>query len=138
MVAALGAFGEKFGVAFQFADDILDLVGTDGQSGKPEGRDLAGRKFTLPLVLAAELGGEEAARRLEEIAAREVVADREVLEARDVAESAGAIEAAWARVGEWLEGARAQLEIVPDGEARRALAAACGEGFPMPVMAVDK
>ena len=48
VVESLARFGESFGVAFQFADDILDLVGTNGRSGKPEGRDLAQRKFTSP------------------------------------------------------------------------------------------
>jgi len=57
MAKTLARFGEKFGVAFQFADDILDLIGTDGRSGKPEARDLAERKFTLPLILAVEMGG---------------------------------------------------------------------------------
>ena len=44
-------------------------------------------------------------------------------------------EAAWGRAREWLEGARGQLELAPEGEAKQALMAACGERFPMPVMA---
>ena len=135
VVRALAGFGESFGVAFQFADDVLDLVGTAGQSGKPEGRDLAERKFTLPLVLAVEMGGPEVARRLGDVMARDGVGNGDVAEARAVAESVGAVEAAWGRVRDWLERGRAELETAPEGEGKRALMALCGEAFPMPVMA---
>ena len=53
--AVFQQFGEEFGLAFQLADDILDLVGTNGRSGKPQGRDLAERKSTLPVILLAKL-----------------------------------------------------------------------------------
>jgi len=135
VVRALAGFGESFGVAFQFADDVLDLVGTAGQSGKPEGRDLAERKFTLPLVLAVEMGGPEVARRLGDVMARDGVGNGDVAEAQAVAESVGAVEAAWGRVRDWLERGRAELEAAPEGEGKRALMALCGEAFPMPVMA---
>jgi len=135
LVAALGAFGERFGVAFQLADDILDLVGTDGRSGKPEGRDIAERKFTLPLIMAAEMGGRALAGELVALLGRDEILSEDVLRVRELVESAGAVELAWGRVRKWLAAARRELEPVPDGEARTALAAACGELFPMPVMA---
>ncbi len=50
--ASLASFGEKFGLAFQIRDDILDLAGTCALLGKPAGRDLHDRKYTLPLLLA--------------------------------------------------------------------------------------
>ncbi len=132
---SLHAFGEKFGVAFQFADDILDLVGTDGRSGKPEGRDLAEGKFTLPLILAVEMGGPSLAAELTALLGREEVLTEDVLKVRELVESTGAVEAAWKRISEWLASARGELEDLPDGEAKLALMALCGELFPMPVMA---
>ena len=116
-------------------DDFVFWVGRGGLGGKPVGRDLAERKFTLPLVLAVEMGGAEVARRLEGVMARDAIADGDVVEAREVAESVGAVEAAWGRVREWLARGRAELDAGPEGEAKRALMAACGEGFPIPVMA---
>ena len=135
VVESLAAFGERFGVAFQFADDILDLVGTNGKSGKPEGRDLAERKFTLPLIVASEVGGRAVRGRLHDILTKPAIGAQEVMAARELVESAGAIEPAWGRVREWLAAARRELAAVPESEAKRALIASCGELFPMPVMA---
>ena len=49
-VAALRGYGEDLGVAFQIADDLLDLVGDPGRVGKSLGSDLAEKKLTLPLI----------------------------------------------------------------------------------------
>ena len=57
MARSLQTYGESFGLAFQISDDILDLVGTNGRSGKAQGKDLAERKLTLPLLLAARERG---------------------------------------------------------------------------------
>lgn len=51
-VAHLGAFGERLGMGFQIADDLLDFVGTPGVSGKPVGNDFKGGYITLPLIHA--------------------------------------------------------------------------------------
>ena len=51
-VAALGRFGEAFGMAFQIYDDILDLIATDEELGKPAGIDIAGGVYTLPVLRA--------------------------------------------------------------------------------------
>lgn len=134
MALALQGFGEKFGVAFQFADDILDLVGTDGRSGKSEGRDLAEGKFTLPLILAVKMGGAARAEELTATLTRKKIAGKERQKIRELVESTGAIEAAWGWVSEWLHSARGELDILPEGKAKRTLTALCEELFPMPVM----
>jgi heptaprenyl diphosphate synthase len=51
-VEALTAFGHAFGMVFQLRDDVLDVVGTDGELGKPPGQDLAEGIYTLPVLLA--------------------------------------------------------------------------------------
>lgn len=134
LAAPLRRFGESFGIAFQVADDILDLVGTDGQSGKPEGRDAAERKFTLPLILAAE-SSSEARAELGRIFAKAELSQEDVQAVRALARSAGAVDAAWQRVAQWLQSACEQLGAVPESDAKQALIALCGDRFPMPVMA---
>ncbi len=138
LAMALAEFGERFGVAFQFADDILDLVGTGGQSGKPEGRDVSEGKFTLPLILAVEAGRTDVSERLQAIVSKRPRSETDILLVRELVESVGAVEAAWDRTRAWLDSAREQLDCIPDSPARSALAAACGELFPMPVMAADR
>jgi len=46
----LSVFGEKTGLAFQIADDILDETSTDDILGKPAGSDLEQHKLTYPAV----------------------------------------------------------------------------------------
>ena len=50
--AALKRFGERLGMAFQVADDILDYTETASVTGKPAGLDLREHKVTLPLIAA--------------------------------------------------------------------------------------
>ena len=48
---ALSDFGHAFGMAFQICDDVLDVVGTDEELGKPAGNDLMEGVYTLPVLL---------------------------------------------------------------------------------------
>ncbi len=47
---SLASFGRHLGLAFQIADDLLDLTGSEEKAGKTLGTDLAQRKLTLPLL----------------------------------------------------------------------------------------
>ncbi|MGH8980942.1 MAG: polyprenyl synthetase family protein [Acidimicrobiales bacterium] len=51
-IDAFTRFGQAFGMVFQLRDDILDVVATDGELGKPPGQDLAEGVYTLPVLLA--------------------------------------------------------------------------------------
>lgn len=48
---ALSRYGHHLGMAFQIADDRLDLTGDEQRTGKSAGRDLSEGKTTLPLIL---------------------------------------------------------------------------------------
>ena len=47
-------FGRCFGMVFQLRDDILDVVASDEELGKPAGQDLAEGIYTLPVLLALQ------------------------------------------------------------------------------------
>ena len=51
---ALSRFGDAIGLAFQIADDVLDVTGTTDRLGKTAGRDLDLQKSTYPAVLGVE------------------------------------------------------------------------------------
>jgi geranylgeranyl diphosphate synthase type II len=53
-VHALRTYGNNIGLAFQIADDILDIVGDQEKLGKPVGSDLKQDKATYPRVLGIE------------------------------------------------------------------------------------
>lgn len=67
-LAALTRYGEHIGLAFQIADDILDVVGTEEEMGKPVGADEANLKSTYPGVV-----GLDESRRLADAAAQAAV-----------------------------------------------------------------
>ena len=52
--AALRAFGEAIGLAFQIQDDILDATATDAELGKRAGKDAGKGKITYPSLLGLE------------------------------------------------------------------------------------
>jgi len=55
LTQALAGFGRDLGVAFQIADDLLDLLGDEAETGKSLGTDLEKEKLTLPLIRLLEL-----------------------------------------------------------------------------------
>ena len=53
-VASIQAYGQKIGLAFQIADDILDIEGDTQMLGKGVGNDARRKKITFPSVLGLE------------------------------------------------------------------------------------
>lgn len=51
---ALARFGDAIGLAFQIADDVLDVTATSDRLGKTAGRDLALKKGTYPAAMGVE------------------------------------------------------------------------------------
>ena len=51
-VKRVANFGRNLGIAFQIADDLLDLEGSEEMTGKSLGTDLIKCKLTLPLIHA--------------------------------------------------------------------------------------
>ena len=65
-IDALARYGQAVGLAFQIADDVLDLTATTDQLGKTAGRDVALNKSTYPAVLGIEGANERAKALIEE------------------------------------------------------------------------
>lgn len=60
-VARIRAFGRDAGLAFQIADDILDVTQTSEQLGKTAGKDLTAEKTTYPSLYGLEASEKKAA-----------------------------------------------------------------------------
>ena len=54
-IEALTVYAEKFGLAFQITDDILDVIGTAEAIGKPVGSDLKNNKSTYVTLHSVEI-----------------------------------------------------------------------------------
>ncbi len=68
-LAALTAYAEAFGLAFQITDDILDVVGDAEQIGKPVGSDEKNRKSTYVSLTSLEEARRLARQAVDEAAA---------------------------------------------------------------------
>lgn len=56
---ALEGYGRKLGLAFQIADDVLDLAGTEADTGKSLGSDFVQQKLTLPVIRLMETASDD-------------------------------------------------------------------------------
>jgi heptaprenyl diphosphate synthase len=118
----LTTFGHSYGMAFQIVDDILDVVATDDELGKPAGNDLVQGVYTLPVIRVLANGG-EAGERLRGLLGSpldEVQRD----EARDLVRSSGEIEGALDVARGYADAAAGALDGLSSSEAGAALVAA--------------
>jgi geranylgeranyl diphosphate synthase type II len=59
-LAALVAYGQRVGLAFQITDDLLDVAGNEAAVGKRLTKDSDGGKLTFPRLLGCEASREQA------------------------------------------------------------------------------
>jgi heptaprenyl diphosphate synthase len=118
-------YGERIGVAFQLADDVLDVTGDPADSGKEPGTDLREGVPTLATLLARrdDHGGRD--RRLQELLSGPLPDDARHAEALRLLREHPALDAARAEAQRWADAARAELAPLPDVPARRALESLC-------------
>jgi geranylgeranyl diphosphate synthase type I len=91
----LASYAESMSVAFQIADDVLDVehaMERGGSFGKGVGNDIREGKKTLMVIHATNEADPETAARLAEILEREETDDGAVREAVGILESTGSVE----------------------------------------------
>lgn len=116
---ALREYGEKVGVAFQLADDILDIASESAESGKTPGTDLREGVPTLPVLIA--LRDEPADSRLRSLVSRPITDEDEVAEALTLLRAHPAMAEARAYVQDLAAQAKALLGVLAEGPVRTAL-----------------
>ena len=122
VIDQLTRFGHSYGMAFQVVDDILDVVATDEELGKPSGHDLVEGVYTLPVIRVLAHGGPDADR-LGELLGRPLD-EAELGEARGIVRTSGQVDAALDTARAYAAEAAATLADVADTEAGAALVAA--------------
>ena len=75
----LRQFGLRLGMAFQIADDLLDLTETGDTTGKDAANDLQNGRLTLPLLRAWQLADSRERSTLRDLLASEQVSSRGLL-----------------------------------------------------------
>jgi heptaprenyl diphosphate synthase len=120
--SALHEYGRMLGLAFQIADDVLDYLGSEGEIGKPIGKDITEGFATLPLMLAME--DESIAQQLKKVLqdGRELTA-QEALAVVDIVRRSGAPQRALERARQYASAASRQGDGIAATDVRDALAA---------------
>lgn len=116
-------FGEAIGIAFQLADDVIDIASDGAQSGKTPGTDLREGVPTLP-SLYARRSVAAADQRLVTLLADKVV-EADVPETLRLLRAHPALEESRREVRRWSDRAREELLGLPDTPARDALLQIC-------------
>ena len=113
-------FGERIGVAFQLADDVIDLMSDSATTGKTPGTDLREGVFTLPVLYALEEdspAGEE----LRGLLTGPLTDDADVARALELLGQTRGRERALETVHGYVETVECELDALPEGPAREAL-----------------
>ena len=121
-VDLLREYGERVGMTFQLADDLIDVASDADDMGKVPGADLREGKRTLP-VLFALASTDPADARLQELLRSDLSSDDDAhAEALDLLRRHPAMAAAEKRTAGVAASARAALDPLPDSEVKAALA----------------
>jgi heptaprenyl diphosphate synthase len=121
IATACGAFG----VAWQLADDILDVASESAQSGKTPGTDLHEGVLTLPMLHALRSAGPSDARLVELLSSGKLTDPGLHAEALALLRAHPAMELARADLRHWAGLARSEIMALPDVPARAAFEGLC-------------
>ncbi|HET6403346.1 MAG TPA: polyprenyl synthetase family protein [Candidatus Thermoplasmatota archaeon] len=112
VVEALGQYGVEVGIAFQIADDVLDIAGDPAETGKVVGQDAKTGVLTLPVGLGNDAH-----------TFREMARTTDPEELRRMLQESGAIDKARAVATRYAERAKSRLSVLPPGPAKDELIA---------------
>ncbi|MGL5096778.1 MAG: polyprenyl synthetase family protein, partial [Planctomycetia bacterium] len=119
VVAAMASFGRNLGIAFQIADDLLDLLGDDQTTGKTTGSDLRMQKTTLPLIRFRQAASAEALERGRRRFDDPSVDQRERV--RRLLNETDAVDYTRAAAGRFIHAALRDLNVLDESPAKKVL-----------------
>jgi heptaprenyl diphosphate synthase len=125
VIARITPACRALGVAFQLADDILDVASASEQSGKTPGTDLREGVRTLPMLHALRSAGPADARLVELLSLPDLADPALHAEALRLLRAHPAMDMAKADTRSWAELARTEILGLPDVPARSAFEDLC-------------
>jgi len=120
--AALYAYGDALGIAFQIVDDLLDYGGVSQTIGKNVGDDFRERKLTLPAIKAIAAADDEDRSFWRRVIETGDQRDGDLEHAMDLLHRHGALQATREEAIRWTERSKAALSGLPSGEMHDLLA----------------
>src|SRR4051794_22679993 len=119
LVEQMDGFGRDLGIAFQIADDLLDVLGEEKSTGKSLGTDLEKQKPTLPVIHALELASAADRNAILAIVNGD---DRRPKSLEPFLRRSDAIDYARQRAQSFTHRARRRLDLLPPSSSRDLLA----------------
>ena len=120
-VTALRTYGDALGIAFQMADDLLDLEGDAGTTGKNVGDDFRERKLTLPIIKAIAAADDNERAFWKRTIEKGDQQDGDLEEALRLIAHHGALEATRAEALRWSATAKKAMASIPENSLRATL-----------------
>ncbi len=115
-------YGEKVGVAFQLADDVIDVTGLKQVSGKSPGTDLREGVATLPVLLLRKAAvNDPSAAEVLALVEGDLTSDDALARAVAALRGHAVTAESWAIARQWAEEAVDALAPIPDGVVKAAL-----------------
>ena len=124
VVESLTRFGEKIGLVFQLADDVIDIESETNESGKTPGTDLREGVPTLVTLFVLE-SKDPADSALKELLSAPINDEAIIASTLKVLRTHSAMEASKKLLHEYADEAKLELSGLPDGAAKRALIELC-------------
>ena len=120
--AALTAYGEHLGMAFQILDDLLGYLGDGAALGKPAHSDLRNRRLTLPILLAYQEGSQFDRAIIDHAMGGQIEPTDVLAAVGDVLRRTGALQQSVTRAADHAAAARQLLSVLPQTPSRELLA----------------
>ncbi|WP_311519090.1 polyprenyl synthetase family protein [uncultured Actinomyces sp.] len=126
LVDAVRVFGERVGVAFQIADDVIDFASDEALTGKSAGTDLVEGVVTMPVLLLrrrAEAGllDEDGKKLLADIDDGDLTDDDLLASVVERLKHHEVLDETRVKAREWADLALEALEPIPDSPVKEAL-----------------
>jgi geranylgeranyl diphosphate synthase type I len=120
-LSACGNYGLALGVAFQIRDDVLGLISTAEDLGKPIGSDIREGKRTLLISHALEVLEPSQRQVLLNSLGNQSLSDEDVLHLRSILRDSGVLDFAAGLAGVYVQEAKQALSDLPESPAKRHL-----------------
>ena len=124
VIEALTTFGEEIGIAFQLADDVIDIASQTNESGKTPGTDLREGVPTLVTLLVQKANRPEDQKLIASLAAP-ISDDNEVAEVLNTLRNHPALEEARTIALQYAENSRKLLSVLPVNQTTSAFLTLC-------------
>ncbi len=120
-VETLTRYGRNLGMAFQIADDMLDLIAEEKALGKPLGSDIREGKITLPLICVMRNGDKKDREWLSSVCKAKQVDHSTLNRIRDIVNHYNGIEYSFKKAEEYGMACKEDLKHIEESEAQNAL-----------------